>query len=144
MKYFTIEELCKSDTATRLGIENKPSEEHKQNMIALIENVLEPAREKLGKPIKVSSGYRGFQLNKAVGGVKSSQHCKGQAVDIVCHNNYELIRILQEQNNFDQLIWEKGKSAPQWIHVSYVGKSANRKQKLKTYDGKNYVTISKF
>lgn len=144
MKYFTIEELCKSDTATRLGIENIPTDEHKQNLIALVDNILDKAREVLGMPIRVTSGYRGYALNKAVGGVKTSDHCNGCAVDITCKDNYKLIRVLQDLNlPFKQIIWEKGKSAPQWVHLSYKA-GANKCQKLKTYDGKNYIPVEKF
>ena len=68
-------------------------------------------------------------------------NCKGQATDITCYDNLKLIRILQNLT-FDQLIWEKGKGQPLWIHVSFSNR--NRRQKLKTYDGKNYVTVEKF
>ena len=77
MKYFTINELCASSTAARLGIRNIPNEEIKSNLIALVDNVLDPLRTSYGKPIIVSSGYRCLALNQAVGGSKTSQHVKG-------------------------------------------------------------------
>ena len=81
-KYFTIEELCHSDTANARGIDNAPTEEVKENLQALIENVLDPVREWYGKPIYVNSGYRCPELNKAVGGVDNSFHLQGYACDI--------------------------------------------------------------
>ena len=82
MKFFTIKELTKSTTAQQKGIKNVPSKEQEQNLIALIENVLDPLREAYGKPIVVTSGYRCPALNKAVGGASNSQHMTGQAADI--------------------------------------------------------------
>lgn len=140
MKYFTIKELCKTST----GLPNVPNREQEANLIFLIENVLDPVRQELGQPIIVTSGFRSEAVNKAVGGVKNSQHCKGQCADIVCFDNLKLIRLLQEMDNYDQLIFEKGKDKPQWIHVSFVSKSANRKQKLRTYDGKQYIVVKQF
>jgi len=86
MKYFTINELCASATASRLGIQNIPTEEIKTNLIALVDNVLDPLRTEYGKPIIVSSGFRCNMLNLAIGGSKTSQHMKGQAADIYCTN----------------------------------------------------------
>ena len=81
-KYFTINELTKSSTAQRLHINNNPTQEVKDNLNKLIDNVLDPLRELYGKPIIVNSGYRSFKLNKVVGGAKNSQHLVGQASDI--------------------------------------------------------------
>ena len=77
MKYFTIKELCKSNTAIKYGIDNTPTPEVEQNLIALIENVLDPLREAWGSPIIINSGYRCPILNKAVGGSKTSSHMSG-------------------------------------------------------------------
>ena len=74
--YFTIEELCKSTTATQLHIDNTPSQQVKENLSKLIE-FLNPLREAWGSPIKVTSGYRSYQLNKRVGGSSTSAHLKG-------------------------------------------------------------------
>ena len=82
MKYFTLTELTKSATATRLKIDNTPTAEAKQNLVNLIDKILDPLREAYGKPIIVTSGYRCPKLNKAVGGSTSSQHMKGMAADI--------------------------------------------------------------
>lgn len=82
MKFFTIAELCRSNTADRLGINNRCRQEHVTALTALVDNVLDPLREWYGKPITVNSGYRCPELNVAVKGSKTSQHMKGEAADI--------------------------------------------------------------
>ena len=82
MNYFTIEELTKSDTATRRGIDNTPTEEVKKNLTTLVDQVLDPLRAAWGAPIVVNSGYRCPALNEAVGGSKTSDHMTGRAADI--------------------------------------------------------------
>lgn len=125
MKYFTIKELCASDTARRKGIENEPTPEIVRNLTALVDNILDPLREAWGKPIIVNSGYRCDALNKAVGGVPSSQHKYGQAVDLDVGSragNMKLFNLIEELDlPFDQLCFEKGNTAvgPDWVHVSY-------------------------
>ena len=130
-KYFTINELTKSSTARRLGIDNTPTQEIKDNLSKLIDNILDPLREAFQQPIIVSSGYRCKALNKAVGGAVSSQHCLGMAADIHTVANtkesnkklFELIKSLKLP--FDQLINEYNYT---WIHVSYSPR--NRRQIL--------------
>ena len=132
MKYFTMGEMMRSDTAARKGINNKCTKEDAERLKKLIENVLDPLREAYGKPIKVNSGYRCPELNKAVGGSKTSDHMKGCAADIVGTPNtkaenkrlFELVKSLDLP--FDQLIDEKNLS---WVHVSYR-EGNNRKQVL--------------
>ena len=127
MKYFTINELTKTNT----GISNIPNAEQVANLIYLVENLLDKAREQLGMPITVTSGYRSYAVNKAVGGVATSQHTKGEAVDLVCKDNAKLFNILKTMN-FDQLIWEKGNSIqPAWVHVSLKRIGINRKQVIR-------------
>ena len=129
MKYFTIDELCKSDTAKAKRIDNSPSDEIIHNLTSLVDKVLDPLRESYGKAIRVSSGYRCPALNKAVKGSKTSQHMKGLAADITVGattKNKELFDlIIQLDLPFDQLIDEKKFS---WVHVSYSSKP--RKQIL--------------
>ncbi len=124
MKYFSIGELLYSDTALEKKINNlKTTPEIEDNLRALIENVLEPARVRLGVPIIVTSGYRCPALNSAVGGVANSQHTKGQAADLVCTNAADkrrLFAILSEMD-VDQLLYEKNKKGTTWVHVSYAG-----------------------
>lgn len=124
MRYFTIKELTKTNT----GIKNIPEPEHLMNLVFLAENLLDKAREQLGMPITVTSGYRSKEVNKKVGGVGNSQHLKGEAVDLVCKDNAKLFNILKTME-FDQLIWEKGnKYQPAWVHVSLKRIGINRKQ----------------
>ena len=82
MKYFTLKELTKSNEAKRNKINNVPTKQEEQNLVALVENILDPLREAYGKPIIVTSGYRCERLNKLVKGSKTSQHRLGQAADI--------------------------------------------------------------
>lgn len=128
MKYFSIKELTKSETATRLKIDNTPTAEVIDNLTALVDNVLDPLRELYGKPIHISSGYRCPRLNKAVGGVANSQHLTGQAADInqgSHEENRRLFIYLEEYCTFDQLLWENGGT---WIHVSFRKDGKNRQQ----------------
>lgn len=134
MKYFTIEELTRSATATTRGIDNTPTPEIKANLERLVDKVLDGLREIYGKPITVNSGYRCPELNKAVGGSKTSDHMNGFSVDITASckkENAILFQIIKDNFDFDQLIWEKGNSEyPDWIHVSY-NPNRLRKQVLK-------------
>lgn len=125
--HFTIAELCRSNTAIKMGIDNTPTADVKMNLKRLIDNVLEPARELIDAPIFVNSGYRCPELNKIVGGVHNSQHCEGKAADITTRNpklNKLLFSMIQDELDYDQLIWECGGL---WIHVSYN----NRKQVIR-------------
>ena len=124
MKYFTIKELSRSATADKMHIDNTPDATAVRNLTLLVDNILDPLREKFGKPIYVNRGYSNPYVNKAVGGADDSQHQYGEAADITAQNpsdNAELFRIIEEELPFDQLIWEKGNDKfPAWIHVSYV------------------------
>lgn len=132
MKFFTLRELTKSDTAMRKGIKNVPSKSEEDNLIVLVENILDPLREAYGKPIIVTSGYRCEELNRLIGGSKTSQHRSGQAVDIrtvidTPEENKKLYDLIIKLNlPFDQLIDEHNFD---WVHVSYSPK--HRKQILK-------------
>ena len=141
MKYFTISELSHSDTADARHIDNTPTPEAIDNLSLLVDNILDPLRERFGKPIYVNSGYRSLLLNALIGGAKSSQHTTGQAADITAANksdNHILFNLLSSMN-FDQLIWERGNSInPDWIHVSYV--KGNRHERLR-YNGRGYSRI---
>lgn len=138
MTYFTIEELSKSDTAKRCGIDNTPNMAIRTNLTALIENVLDPLRKIWGMPIIVTSGYRCEKLNKVVRGATNSQHVKGQAADIRTvsdsrQDNAKLLKcLLRSGIEFDQVINEfpDAQGRPDWIHISWAGKGRNRKHKL--------------
>ena len=125
MIYFTLEEICASNLAKKLDIDNTPSQEVIENLNLLVDNILDPAREKLKEPIYVNSGFRCEELNKYVGGVKNSGHLYGNAADIYCKDMNKLWEILTKME-FDQLIKYKYKG---FYHVSYK-KSGNRNQIL--------------
>lgn len=129
MKYFTIKELCKSSTAVQKKIDNTPNSEIVNNLEQLVEFILDPLREKYGKPIIVNSGYRCPALNIAVKGSKTSSHLKGLAADITAgspkKNKILFDLIIQMDLPFDQVIDEKNF---RWIHVSFSKKP--RKQIL--------------
>lgn len=127
MKYFTIEELCQSETADKHKIGNHPTADVRAALVDLINNVLDPAREALGMPITVNSGFRSPILNSLVGGSKNSQHMRGEAADITCSDNARLFAFIRDNLEFDQLIDEHDLS---WVHVSYK-REGNRKQVLK-------------
>lgn len=129
IKYFKLSEFINSATAKRLSIDNMPSFEIVDNLNRLAD-YLDGIREKLGKPILVSSGYRCPMLNKAVGGVANSQHQKGLAADLVCADMESLEKVLRETGGFDQLIKEHRKGYKSfWFHVSvcsHNGKPRNQ------------------
>lgn len=120
MKYFTIEELCKSSTADDLGIKNTPDAVAIANMRELVENVLDPLREAWGGPITVNSGFRSKPLNIAVDGDTNSHHLYGMAADITVgtkDKNRKLFVLVQQLGlPFTQLIDEYGY---RWVHISY-------------------------
>ena len=130
MKYFSISEMLKSDTAIKQRLWNGAPKEAEENLRALVDEVLDPLREAYGRPIRVTSGYRCPKLNRLVDGSPNSQHMRGEAADIqpVVGNEAdlpELARILIENGKFDQLI-----IYPTFIHVSYKRLGWNRKQVL--------------
>ena len=120
---FSLQEFTKSQTAERRGIDNTPVEGHLENAKALFENVVHPVRDNFGVTV-INSGYRSGDLNYAIGGSNTSQHCKGQAVDIECPGtpNYDVAKWIEDNLDFDQLILEfytPGIPDSGWIHVSY-------------------------
>lgn len=133
MKYFTERELGIMDSDYSI----------KQNMFALVDNVLDPLREMINSPIRVTSGYRTPEHNKNIGGSKNSQHTKGQAVDIqpMKVNTKEVFETLINNFEFDQAILEDN-GHTQWIHISYS--SNNRKQKLKAIMFKGKMIYSHY
>ena len=136
-KNFSLQEYTKSQTAVRQGIDNNPSEEHLTKAKALFENVIQPVRDKFGVTV-INSGYRGPQLNMAVGGSSNSQHCKGEALDLDMDGrdgptNREVFEFIRKELIFDQLIWEFGDDYnPNWVHVSF-SQSINRGNVLKAF-----------
>lgn len=138
-KNLTLREAIKSNTATRLGIDNTPEEWEIHNLRAVAENVFQPVRDHFGVPIAVSSGYRSKKLNKAIGGSKYSQHVIGEALDLDADvygkvTNAEIFNYIKNNLEWDQMIWEFGDDEePNWVHVSYKESGRNRKQIKRAY-----------
>ena len=144
----SYQEAIRSNTATRKGIDNTPSDYEVTNMVGVAENIFEPLRGWVGGPIKINSMFRCEELNSAIGGSTRSQHCQGRAIDIddtFGHKtNAEMFNYIKENLNFDQLIWEFGTDDnPDWVHVSYVSKEENRNRILKAerINGKTQYSI---
>ena len=132
--HFTLEEMIKSQSGDRAGIDNLPPPACREALRALCFYVLEPIRERFG-PVMINSGYRGPELNRMVGGAASSQHCSGEAADIEVPNmaNADLARWIEQHLEYDQLILEcykPGIPSSGWVHVSYKAHTPNRKQEL--------------
>jgi hypothetical protein len=152
-KNFALNEFTKSATATKLGIDNTPKGEHLENLQYVVEKICQPAREFFDKPVTVNSGYRSPELNKAVGGASSSQHCNGEAVDIEIMGvpNKVLADWITENCEFDQVILEfynpeEGINSG-WVHASLKKDGPNRKTKLIAFkDGKStrYQAVDDF
>ncbi len=135
---FSLNELTKSQTAERKGIDNTPSPEHQENLKLLCESVLQPIRDHFGQVVSVSSGYRSPELCVAIGSSTKSQHARGEAADfeIFGVSNKELADWINENLTYDQLILEywKGEDEPNsgWVHCSFT-LNGNRKQYLRAY-----------
>ena len=121
MKYFTEKEL---------GIE-VANAIVKKNMNTLVNKVLDPLREKVG-PIRINSGYRSPEHNKRVGGSPTSQHCKGEAVDIfpLEKDIDDVFALIIREFKYDQVILERNNRGSRWIHISY--KAEGNRQKAMT------------
>jgi zinc D-Ala-D-Ala carboxypeptidase len=121
---FSLHELTKSETALRMGFDNTPGDTETEALRLLCEKVLQPVRDHYGKGVKVNSGYRSPESNAAVGGSKTSDHCKGQAADIEIPGvpNAELAQWIMDNLDYTQLILEfytPGIPDSGWVHVSY-------------------------
>lgn len=123
-KNLSLVEVTKSATAMRHGIANEPTPEHLQNLKLVAEKIFQPIREHFGMPLGISSGYRCEALNELIGGSKTSQHSKGEALDLDADiyggmTNAEVFRYIKFNLDFDQLIWEFGDDKePAWVHCS--------------------------
>lgn len=134
MKYFTIEELCKSETAERLNIDNTPTKEIVDNLTYFVDRILDPLRESWGSAILVNSGFRCHLLNKAVGGSKTSVHRLGWAVDIRPKNGKmeEFKKHIVEffKNRFwDQIILETDENDV-WVHIGLFSNSNKQRRQI--------------
>ena len=134
-KSFTLNELTKSQEATRLGIDNTPSDEHILNLKILCDNILQPIRDFYGLPVSVSSGYRSPELCEAIGSSRTSQHARGEAADFEIFGvaNKDLSDWIVSNLEYDQCIlefWNINEPNSGWVHCSFSTKY-NRKQYLK-------------
>ena len=122
--HFSLFEFTRSQTASRLGINNNPPEQVKKRLKTLANAVLEPVRSHFGKPVRISSGYRCLALNEAIGSKSNSQHIRGEAADFEIPGvpNLEVALWVSKNLQYDQVIWEYGSlkdPAAGWIHCSY-------------------------
>jgi len=149
-KNLSLAEVTKSTTAKRLGIDNTPDEWATENLRQIAVNVFQPVRDAFKCPIYVSSGYRGPELNRAIGGSQRSQHMEGRALDLDADvfgscTNAQIFNWIRENLEFDQMVWEFGDSDnPDWVHVSFVYDGVNRKRCLKACrddDGKVFYEV---
>ena len=131
-KNFTLNEMCRSNTARLRGLPNVPNAEQIKNLQKLCENVLQPLRDYLGEAVVINSGFRSQAVNMAVGGAKNSQHVLGEAADIRCKDLAYAKRIytwIMDNLEFDQLILER-KGRAVWVHVSFTTSRPNRQMVL--------------
>lgn len=144
-KNFTLSEVTRSNTAKRLSIDNTPKNAHLKSMQRLITNLIQPMRDELG-PIRITSGYRSPELNRAIGGSKKSQHSKAEAVDIQFWSKGQMDNkviynwVIKSNIEFDQMINEFDFS---WIHISLKEKN-NRKEILEAYKDKDGDTAYRY
>lgn len=155
-----MEELTRSATARTLGLDNTPTDEHRANIEMTVAQLLDPLREAWailcadnrgwGTPaIRISSGYRGFELNKAVGGSKTSAHCVGFAFDMMPENGRladfkRFCRNFLEERAYDQMISEDEdvKGIPRWIHLGYKTPEGRQRRQLLTMRGGWYTPMT--
>ena len=136
----SYKEATFSQTAKNLKIKNVPTDAHLKNMRLIADKVFQPLREWADHPIRINSMYRSPDLCEAIRSSRTSQHTKGQAIDLTTlgeKTNGELFEYIKENLEFDQMIWEHGGNpdiegtSPRWIHISFVSKKANRNRILR-------------
>ena len=134
----SLKELTKSESATRFGILNEPTEEALSNLQKLATHILQPVRDHFGKPLIITSGYRSPELCLKIGSTTTSQHTKGQAADFEIGGiaNKDLSDWIHQNLDYDQLIlefWKPEDANSGWVHCSYKGEGLNRKQYLRAF-----------
>ncbi len=150
-EHLDLSEVVRSESAKRKGISNMPTPEHIANFKILAEKVFEPIRIHFRCPIIISSGYRSKELNQAIGGSSTSQHCTAEAIDIDMDGtpngvtNRMVFDYIKDNLEFDQLIYEFGNSEnPDWVHVSYESTGKQRKQILRASRANGKTIYSKY
>ena len=140
-KYFTLEEFIRSNTAESMGIDNVPKDEKViKNLRHLCLEILQPLRDYVGAPVHINSGYRCPELNVAVGGVKNSQHCRGEACDIRIASpkrGREWAAWIEDNCRFDQMLLERNKNGAVWLHVSCKRDAEANRQVFKKLEIRN-------
>lgn len=135
--YVWYKEAVRSQTATKFGIDNTPNRRELENMVYISRYLFDPVREHFGHPIYISSFFRSNDLNRKIGGSKTSQHRFGEAMDIDADvyggmTNADIFYYILDNLEFDQLIWEFGDNEnPEWVHVSLKQNGNNRREVLK-------------
>ena len=144
-KYFALSELISSQTASRKGIDNTPTEKAIKNLEWLVKKILDPLRAKLGKPIVISSGYRSPKLNKDIGSSEGSQHVTGKAADIIVPGMTanEVFNFICNKTSlpFDQMIEEFATISSGWVHISY-DRDKRRQRGIKMVATKSHGKIT--
>lgn len=144
----TYAEAVKSSSAIRLGIANVPDAEALENMQRVAEQIFERLRYEVcgNKPLAVTSFFRSQEVNRAIGGAVTSQHCRGEAMDLDADvfgngTNRAIFDFIRDRLAFDKLIWEFGDDThPDWVHVSLCAEG-NRQQVLRSFRGKDGKTV---
>ena len=129
---FHLNEMTRSQTALRRGIDNTPDAATVERLRTLCLTVLQPVRDHFARPLTVNSGYRCPELNAAIGSQPTSQHIRGEAADVEIPglDNRVVAEYIRDHLDFDQLIlefYEEGEPSSGWVHVSYVSPEKNRK-----------------
>jgi zinc D-Ala-D-Ala carboxypeptidase len=140
-QYISYAEATKSQQAIRLGLDNTPNAEELSNMQYIATTIFDKLRkamhDKYGKPLAITSFFRSAEVNKAVGGSTTSQHCSGEAMDIDADvfggaTNKEVFDWIRKNCVVDQILWEYGDDKnPDWVHVSLKRHGKNRNQALR-------------
>ena len=140
-KYFTLAELIKSDTAKKKGIDNTPTFEVVEHLSELTEKVLDPLRAAYGMPIRISSGFRCPELNRAVSGAPTSVHQIGYAADMQVGGSFNKFRefvvewFKKTGTRFDQLLLESDKkTGARWVHVGLYNNSGQQRGQIKVME----------
>lgn len=143
-KYFDYDEMLNSSTAKAQGIDNTPTDDVVIANIMYTLKCLDTIREAWGQPIIITSGYRCYDLNRAVRGAKNSQHTHGEAADIITRgakNNKQLYEFIRDNYMYDQLLQEKPdkKGNCGWVHVSFLSDIFAQRRQALIFQNNRYI-----